>query len=659
MSIKHEMQRHRKPWLNGLLISTVLLCGGGPLSATSDDLTLPLSPIASEHSLRFKLSLQGIQSNFTSTVTPLDGNNSLPIQGMTTPVILDIAIEECEDGVILLIEPVQFEILAKGFMISETSFPVEFAPRQALFVTFNAGPGLEGHVFRNGSIRFSGPGNTPLTPGTYRVRRSEVEYSTVNCPCEAKEFSFYQHENVLVRDENFPISKGQSHLTVENNLGFDYGEYFGIVFNKGEIFTVTTDNSFDNMQTPIAVFNAVDTKGRHLIPQVDVVPPSFARRNELGETTLTQNPTNLQQFAATFVNRNLQTTIPRSFVNISDDGGRTWRIVDPFVNVPQPFPTLPGFGPPLRGGDFQIIYDGFGNLFYAPLMLVENIADPSIFSTIQYVLLSSDGGNTWKLLDSITGVNPATFGLDYPIIATGKGPNGSQVTWLMLKQDASFDEILGVGSTFPLMTASYQMTGLGTFKAKRYQEVPGSNNGGFGTITVGPEGDVLLSGMAVNNTLGSLPFVNNTLWTSYNRNGFGGNFNPIEFTANTDAEIIFSFSFYLPMQDRGTWAHPTVTIDNNGRWYLLYLDQPTTHAFASNPNLYLIFSDDKGKHWSTPVRINNDVQNITFHVNPNLALDRTTNDLAIAWLDTREDQQDISTRVWATVIKNGSLQCFE
>ncbi|MBS0655252.1 MAG: hypothetical protein JSR46_05725, partial [Verrucomicrobia bacterium] len=538
------------------------------------------------------------------------------------------------------------------------SFPVELAPRDAQWITFSAGNGLEGHVFRDGSLRFSGPDNNPLTPGTYFVKSSNVSYKTKLIPASAKHFFFDAHEQALVAKHNFPISVGQSNISGASNSNFDYGEYFGLNFRNGKIYTVTTDNSFDNTQTPIAVFNEVDKKGKHLSPQVDVVPPGYGDDTVivplLGETTVSVNPTNCLQLAATIGSFH-PATITGTLIHISNDGGASWNDVDPFANIPGPYPTLPGFGQPVTAGDFQCTFDSFGNLFFTPLMEVVNLTDSSIESTIQYVLLSSDGGVTWTLFDSFAGVNPDTFALDYPIIATGPGKHGSAVTWLALKQDVSFDEVLGVGASLPVMVASYKMDGLGVFASKNYQEIPGSSNGGYGSLSVGPDGSVLYTGTAVNNSLGGLPFGNNTIWYSFNKDGFDCQFSPIKLVANTNAESFVFFSYYSPMQHRGTWSHPVALIDKKGRWYISYLDQPTTHAVQSNPNVYLIYSDDKGKHWSSPIRINNDIQNLSFHLQPNLALDQSSNDLAIAWLDTREDELDTSTRVWSAVIKDGSL----
>ncbi len=597
------------------------------------------------------LNLQAIQSNFISAGDPTGGNNGLPVMGLTTPIEINVSYCESKIKVSLFIDSFSFTLPVSAFLISMDVLPQNIAPSSAKWIDFNAGPGVVGHVFRDGSIRFSGPDNAALAPGNYIVPDTSVSFSTKLFPECAK--GFFKRDGHLVRSENFPISKGLSNVVGVNDT-FDYGEYYGIVFRNGEIVTATTDNSFDNTMTPIAVFNRVDAKGQHLIPQVDIVPPGYANFAPLlGEETLSVNPTSPNQLATTVLPAHFPfPTIPGSFLGISNDSGLTWTPVDALAGVgPLPHPTDFVL---FSAGDQQCIFDSFGNLFYVNLAKFQNTVDPTIISAFCYVVLSSDGGTTWTLIDFITGINPKTFGVDYPIMATGPGPNGSSVTWLMLKQDVSTDELAGFGASLPVMIAAYKTTGLGNLVDKNYTEIAGTVNGGYGTVAVGPKGGVLITGTPMNNALGSLPFSNETIWYSYNKDGFGGAFSPIKFIANSNTGYEAT---YTPQQERRTWPHPNAVIDGDGRWYLAYVDQPTPHIGQPNPNIYLIYSDDCGKHWSTPVQINNDVTGSSFQFMGQLAIDPFTNDLAVAWLDSREDAQDISTRLWATVIKKGSLPC--
>ena len=607
----------------------------------------------------FTLSLQAIQSNFLGPIDPTGGNNGLPIPGMSIPTVISVGAHKHGNKITLQIQPFSFTLTADGFMISEDVLPYSISPVGAKWIDFSAGAGVEGHVFRDGSIRFSGPDNIALTAGTYNVPSSKVSFSQKVVPSHAK--GFCKYNGTLVRTDNFPISQGQTDLGGDPpcvNNSFDYGEYYGLTFFKGNIYTTTTDNSFDESDTPIIVFNELNKEGKHLITQVDVVSPGYANIVEpetgcpqLGEESLSINPTNTQQLATTLLSFHSPIPTQEGYnLFITNDGGATWNFVDAFANLGT-LPTLPGFTPPLEASDQQCVFDGFGNLFYVSLSAIATF-DFSTITLVAYVVMSPDGGNTWTLVDFITKVNPLTFGLDYPKIGTGPGPNGSFVTWVMLKQDISFDEIVNNGSTLPLMTAAYQTTGKGVVSNKSYQEIPSSENGGYGTIAVGPKGDVLVVGSATNNTLGSLPSTNTSIWYAYDQKGIEGTFSPAKVVANSNTGYNIA---YLPQQNRSTWAHPNAVIDNNGRFYLLYVDQPTPHLTQPNPNIFLIYSDDKGEHWSTPIRINNDVRNTTFHIMPELYVDPFSNDLAITWLDSREDQLDASTRLWGTVIKHGSL----
>ena len=69
---------------------------------------------------------------------------------------------------------------------------------------------------------------------------------------------------------------------------------------------------------------------------------------------------------------------------------------------------------------------------------------------------------------------------------------------------------------------------------------------------------------------------------------------------------------------------------------MLYTDKPT--VFSTNTIIFSRFSDDDGKTWSDPVRVNDDLGNISaVHFQPALAVDQTTGFIAAAWYDTRND----------------------
>lgn len=611
----------------------------------------------------FTLSLQGIQSNFIGPEDYFGGNNGLPIINQSTPTIMTVNARSNSDHATLSIEPFSFTLLQNGFMISENVLPSDVSPKSAEWVDFNAGTGVVGHVFRDGSIRFTGPDNAPLLAGTYSVVASKVSYSTDNFPSKAKGFDEFDH--VLVRRENFPISAGQSNLGgidgfLNNNT--DYAEYYGLAFRNGRIYTATTDNSFDPTTTPIGVFNKLNRHGEHIIPQVNIVPPGFANQpyptdpnRQLTEPTLSINPVNPQQLAATLWTGHLpEVTLPGCFLFVSNNGGETWNVVDVFADLISTLPGLPGFLGPLAGSNQQCIFDNFGNLYYTVLTPFLSEIDFTTITLGEYTVMSGDGGLTWQLIDFLTptSVNPNSFGLDFPFLGTGVGPDGSAVTWLTIKQDVNFDEINRYGATLPLIAAAYKTTGLGQYVGSTHQEISGSEPGGYGNVAVGPKGEVLVVGTVVNNRLGSTPFTNTSLFFSFNKNGFNGTFKTAKIFANSNAGYLTN---YLPQIHRNTFSHPQGAIDSHGRWYVTYVDQPSPHVLQPNPNIYLIYSDDHGKHWSSPLRINNDVFNTTFHFLPQLVVDPITDDLAITWLDTREDQSDTRTRLWGTVIKHGTL----
>ncbi len=601
---------------------------------------LPLHAATKEQTVTLSLQpIQSVSAGDSSNGQPMvNDHQNIPFQMAITPLVK-------QSKVTLKIESFTFNLNTSGFLISQTLMPQDISPTSAKWIDFSAGNQIVGHVFRDGSIRFSGPNNAPLPAGSYKTAKVKVNYSIKQMPSKVKGFS-KDSFGKLVRKDNFFISKGLSNMSSANS-GFDYGEYYGLSFFDGKIVTATTDNSFDQSATPIAVFNRLNKQGKHLIPQVDIVPEGYGG-STLGEESLSVNPQNKKQLAMTVLNKHTppSTSLAQGFLGISNDGGKTWNSVNPFANTPT-LPIPPPFEP-TRTGDQYCIFDSFGNLFYVCLFVATNTITTEQ-TAFAYVLLSGDGGLTWTLIDFLNGINPNTFGLDYPLMASGPGPGKSAVTWLLLKQDANFDEIAAVGSTLPLMATAYQTTGLGVLKDKKGMELPGTENGGYGSISVGPKGEVLVTGIPVNNALGSLPKGNASIWYTFNSKGFNGNFNGIKIFANSNTGY---FDPYLPQAHRNTWVHPNAQIDNKGRWVMVYTDQPSPHVNQPSPNIYLIYSENQGKSWSTPLRLNNDTSNTTFHFMPEISIDNKSNDIVVTWLDSREDELDTSTRLWGTVIKH-------
>ena len=95
-------------------------------------------------------------------------------------------------------------------------------------------------------------------------------------------------------------------------------------------------------------------------------------------------------------------------------------------------------------------------------------------------MLSTDGGQTFRLLTSATGDE----GVDQPKIATGPGLDGDAGSVWVSYRD----------SNQMIATISAAVTGLNQIGAfSTPQEVPGSSGSDFDSISIGPSGQALVS----------------------------------------------------------------------------------------------------------------------------------------------------------------------
>jgi hypothetical protein len=115
----------------------------------------------------------------------------------------------------------------------------------------------------------------------------------------------------------------------------------------------------------------------------------------------------------------------------------------------------------------------------------------------------------------------------------------------------------------------------------------------------------------------------------------------------------------IPAQAQRTVdAEPEVAYDrsggpHSGRVYLVYTDAPSVGS--ADTNTFVRFSDDNGKTWSARVRVNDDA-GATSQFFPKLAVDQGTGQLAVTWLDCRNDAvNNVNTEMFGTVSLDGGV----
>src|SRR6185503_18219026 len=266
--------------------------------------------------------------------------------------------------------------------------------------------------------------------------------------------------------------------------------------------------------------------------------------------------------------------------------------------------------------DSSLAFDSFGNLFMTYLVF-DKIALP--------VALSLDGGASFHVIDSITArVDPSVGPLagrgrvsipDQPTITTGPGS-----VWVTYTGGLT------------IQAAGAPVTGLGAIGRFSPPEVAvGTNEGHFGDIAIGPDGQVLV---VFQDASGEGP---SHMYADLDPDGLGqAGFEPVTFVGFTNvgdfdtipaaAEVTIDTEAGLAW-DRSGGPH-------NGRVYLLWTQE---HVNESDDTEVMVqFSDDDGATWSRALRVNDDLGSSSQFM-PKIALDQTTGDVAVDWYDCRND----------------------
>jgi hypothetical protein len=316
----------------------------------------------------------------------------------------------------------------------------------------------------------------------------------------------------------------------------------------------------------------------------------------------------------------------------SSDGGATWtsRLI---AQMP-----VPAAGDIARAyGNASVAWDTFGNLFLAYL-------SQSSVSAPTYVCLSvsTDGG---AMFYSPTGtgailvlpINPPSLPLlgDQPTVTVGPGsagfPGSIWVTyWTMGGIAVSGAGVSGLGVVAPFTSMQPIQ--------------PAAVN--FGDIAVGPDGEVMV-------TYGPIFGNGGTIYTNVKPDGLG----PGTFSTFTIAVPVNIGGFaQIP-------AQPNLGIDpeaglawdrtqgpHRGRVYLVYTDAPAVGS--ADTNIFVIYSDDMGTTWSTPVRVNDDTGTNSQFL-PRISLDQSDGMIAVTWYDARNSPLNNTAQYFGAFSSDG------
>jgi hypothetical protein len=270
--------------------------------------------------------------------------------------------------------------------------------------------------------------------------------------------------------------------------------------------------------------------------------------------------------------------------------------------------------------DPSLSFDQYGNLFlvYLDGVKVRNVQ----------LAMSTDGGATFHYVTAVErvdkgGPNPldkkwGAF-VDQPTVVTGPGS-----VWVTWKEFDKNQRIMGRGAP---------VSGLGQvgpFGPK--ERVPGSRDGSFGDIVVGPNGQVMVTYQ--DNIPSEGP---STIFVNLDPDGLGAEgFGPAIPVTITN---VGGFDFIPAQSNRSVDSEAGLAWDRSGgphygRVYLMYTSEEPQES--DDLDIQVRHSDDQGATWSAPVRVNDDAGTNSQFL-PRISLDQTTGNVAVSWHDSRND----------------------
>lgn len=329
------------------------------------------------------------------------------------------------------------------------------------------------------------------------------------------------------------------------------------------------------------------------------------------DPTIVYNPTNPNDMY--MVADNVGTSL---LTSSSTDGGATWTAKVQFTGSD-------GFPP--ASINPTAAYDSYGNLF---------IAYKRADTGSTEVLYSYDNGQTFHVLASLSGIQ------NDPILATGAGS-----LWLGVQQNKQAGNPASVGNAGAVVYAT-RVTGLGRIGALKRVASLSTVSSVIESMVVGPAGQVVVAYQYATDDGPSV------VYTKTDPDGLGPKpFGPV------DGDVVSNVgtATLIPPNDvNGITAGASLAFDESpdaytGRLYMAYVT--ASSADSVNTVINLVYSDNDGVTWSSPVQVNDDSSGNS-HMMPSLAVDSVTGSVAVTWYDSRNDNGIVGTGGTDTIADN-------
>lgn len=368
-----------------------------------------------------------------------------------------------------------------------------------------------------------------------------------------------------------------------------------------------------------------------LFPNVNLIEPETDPLPIQNESSIAVNPRNPRQLIASAVDyRNNSST----WVYVSSDGGRTWRN----INLGKPFPDW------VSSNDPSVAFDGEGRgyLCYGGFNL--STGENGVF-----VAITADGGTTWQahipvILHRGTMTPDSAFEDKY-YVTVDNCPSSPYyrrvyIPWKrVIPRDSSTHIVLSFSSDGGLTWSSpvpvSERLPYSSEDTTYGQSFPLAATGPDGTVYVvwnhGPQKAIGLA----RSTDGGRSFDSPRLIVRYR---------PLGSAKGIPEGVRHTVKGGVRAETYPVLVCDTTAGPRRGWLYLCW-------AADSVPNVYFSRSTDGGQTWSQPVIVHSDTAGDQFW--PWMALDPTTGDLAIMYLDSRDDPQNLLVTVSVSYSSDG------
>ncbi len=393
---------------------------------------------------------------------------------------------------------------------------------------------------------------------------------------------------------------------------------------------------YDIKELPAIPFSEPSGKGFFLnIPTTVDEVGQYQMQNE---SSIAVNPKNPKILIASAVDyRDTSAT----WVYFSTDGGRNWKN----KKLGRPYPNWRSSNDPSVAFSYDgvgyLVYGGFGNLSDTGVLYGENGV---------FLARTFDDCKTWEAhIPVIVHRGPQTLDSvfeDKYYICVDNSPNSPYkgslyIPWKRVVPRDSSTQIVISKSTDKGTTWSVPIP-VSLRKPGSSEDTTFGQS--FPIATVGPNGEVFLfwndgieKGIGFAKSLdGGNSFTEPKIIIKYNPFG--------------KAKLITNQGYRHTVKNKvRAEAYPSVACDvtggeRNGYLYLCW-------SADSIPNVYFSRSTDGGESWSTPKVVHSDLKNDQFwHW---LAIDPTNGDLAIMFLDSRRDPENLLVECWVSFSSDG------